>query len=65
MRRFDGALAKQLDFGHLARFDPYAGRLVRPGRGPRWLRGPEKYKVLELRRRRAQINARRQLDLID
>jgi hypothetical protein len=29
------------------------------------LRGPGKYKVLEHRRRRAQIDARRTLDLID
>jgi hypothetical protein len=43
------------------------------GRSSRWgfcmvgsaiLRGPEKYRVLDLRRRRAQIRARRELELI-
>jgi hypothetical protein len=29
------------------------------------LRGPDKYKVLELRRRQAQIKARRLLDLME
>jgi hypothetical protein len=41
---------------------PQRARKARRGLG---LRGPEKYKVLELRRRRAQITARRMLDLID
>jgi hypothetical protein len=45
----------------------YAGgraglRLALPGGH---LRGPDKYKSLEHRRRRAQITARRVLDLID
>ena len=66
MRRFDGTLAKQLDFDYLTRFGPLVGRLAVGHMGPaRLLRGPGKYKVLELRRRRAQINARRLLDLID
>jgi hypothetical protein len=66
MPRYDGALAKQLDFDYLTRFGPIAGRLaVGPLGRPRLLTGPGKYKVLELRRRRAQINARRLLDLID
>jgi len=29
------------------------------------LRGPEKYRILELKRRRAQIRARRELGLVD
>jgi hypothetical protein len=66
MQRYDGALAKQLDFNYLTRFGPRAGRLAAGHLGrPRQLRGPGKYKVLETRRRRAQINARRLLDLID
>ena len=31
----------------------------------RVLRGPEKYRILDLKRRRAQIRARRELDLVD
>ena len=66
MQRFGGALAKQLDFNYLTRFGSLPGRMAsgRWGR-PLLLRGPGKYKVLEMRRRRAQINARRLLDLID
>ena len=66
MPRFDGTLARRLDFdssiwpeGNPSR---HSGRL--PSR-PRLLRGPDKYKVLERRRHRAQIAARRLLDLID
>ena len=66
MPRFDGMLARRLDFdaycwpeGNPLR---HAGRL--PSR-PRLLRGPDKYKILERRRHRAQIAARRLLDLID
>jgi len=29
------------------------------------LRGPEKYRILDLKRRRAQIRARRELGLVD
>jgi hypothetical protein len=31
----------------------------------RVVRGPEKYRILDLKRRRAQIRARRELDLVD
>ena len=31
----------------------------------RVLRGPEKYRILDLKRRRAQIRARRELGLVD
>jgi hypothetical protein len=69
MAGFDGALARKLDFGELPttvtstggrgraalRLAPSGGRLT----------GPDKYEVLERRRRRAQINARRLLALID
>ena len=80
MPRFDGSLARTLDFGETgtgsqARFwrvgttttTVYAGaraglRLASPGG---LLRGPDKYKVLEHRRRQAQIAARRVVDLLD
>jgi hypothetical protein len=69
MSGFDGALARKLDFGEMPtvisstggrgraglRLAPAAGRLA----------GPDKYRVLDSRRRRAQIAARRLLDLFD
>ena len=81
MKGFEGALALQLDFGGMAtrvtstgagrpagslrapvshvqgalRLAPRSGRLT----------GPDKYKVLEHRRRRAQIQARHLLGLMD
>ena len=63
MYRVDGSLARQLEFGETSTAAPVAQ--------PRSLRrlgllcGPDKYKVLERRRRAAQIKARRILDLID
>jgi hypothetical protein len=69
MSRFDGSLARTLDFGETTTtaMPVYAGgraglRLALPGGV---LRGPGKYKVLESRRRQAQIRARRVLDLIE
>jgi hypothetical protein len=68
MARFDGSLARTLDFGETtpgapARSVGRAGlRLASPGG---LLRGSDKYKVLEKRRRRAQISARHALSLID
>jgi hypothetical protein len=69
MARFDGSLARQFDFG------PTTTTLAPPAGGGRGLlrlalpsgvlRGPDKYKVLEHRRRQAQIKARRLLELID
>ena len=62
MNTTDGALARKLDFedmpgsGERARL-----RLTRPSR----LAGPGKYKVLDARRRHAQIRARRLLDLLE
>jgi hypothetical protein len=68
MAVFDGSLARQLDFGDLE--GPRTP--ARPGRpGLRLavpsavLRGPDKYRILEHRRRQAQIEARRTLDLLD
>lgn len=67
MSRFDGSLARTLDFWETTTTagPVYAGgraglRLALPGG---ILRGADKYKVLEGRRRQAQIKARRVLDL--
>ena len=65
MPRVDGSLARTLDFGETTTTAmPGRGvlRLADPGG---ILRGPGKYKVLERRRRQAQITARRVLDLIE
>jgi hypothetical protein len=66
MNRMDGSLARKLDFeegeGALWRTGIKPGlRIARPSR----LAGPAKYKVLDARRRQAQIRARRLLDLLD
>jgi hypothetical protein len=69
MAGFEGALARKLDFGETPtavtstggrgraalRLAPASGRLT----------GPDKYEVLDRRRRRAQISARRLLALMD
>lgn len=68
MARFDGSLARTLDFGDITPGGPViAGgriglRLASPGG---LLRGPDKYNILEKRRRQAQIKARRALSLFD
>jgi hypothetical protein len=69
MSRFDGSLARTLDFGETTTtaVSAYSGgrsglRLALAGG---ILRGPDKYKVLEGRRRQAQIKARRVLDLLE
>ncbi len=67
MARFDGSLARTLDFEDNTaapiQSHPRAGlRLASPDG---LLRGPDKYKVLDKRRRQAQINARRALNLFD
>lgn len=62
MVQVDGSLARALQF------DAASGARVTPrlatGR-PGLLRGPDKYKVLERRRRAAQIRARHVLDSLD
>jgi hypothetical protein len=68
MSRIDGSLARQFDFGDLTTSTfplprPIKARLKLAGR-PDAVRGPDKYKVLEHRRRQAQIKARRLLDLL-
>ncbi len=74
MVRFDGSLARTLDFGEITTLhERVARRLVadaasrsRPNsRRLDLLRGPDKYMVLEHRRRTAQIKARHALDLIE
>jgi hypothetical protein len=72
MERFDGSLARTLDFGDTTAPRPVVGRpgavrasSPRPTRRLGLLRGPDKYKVLEARRRTAQIQARHALDLIE
>ncbi len=72
MERFDGSLARTLDFGEttvLQRIVCQPGAVPasrsRPTRRLGLLRGPDKYKVLEHRRRTAQIKARHALDLIE
>jgi hypothetical protein len=72
MERFDGSLARTLDFGETTVQQRIVGRpgaaaapSSRPTRRLGLLRGPDKYQVLEHRRRTAQIKARHALDLIE
>ena len=59
----NGALALRLDFGEAPARDGRRGlRLATPAGG---LRGPDKYRVLDIKRRRAQMRARRLLGLMD
>ena len=63
MVRMRSALAVKLDFGEM----PSGGggrRGLRLARPAGVLHGPDKYRVLELKRRRAQIRARRVLGLV-
>jgi hypothetical protein len=69
MSGFEGSLARKLDFGELPTTVTSTG-----GRGRAGLRlapptgrlaGPDKYRVLDGRRRAAQIAARHLLDLMD
>jgi hypothetical protein len=66
MARFDGSLALKLDFGESTTTTTVVGasksrlRLATVTSTPR---GPDKYRILEHRRREAQIRARRFLDL--
>jgi hypothetical protein len=67
MTRMNGSAALRLDFGDVA-VTACGGR---SGRGllrlasSRLMRGPDKYKVLEHRRRQAQIRARHLLHLME
>lgn len=67
MSRFEGTLARKLDFGEVP-----AACTGTSGQGraalrvaPRRAAGPDKYQSLERRRRRAQIRARHLLDVMD
>lgn len=72
MTRFDGSTALKLDFGGMTTTGAVATtaggrgrgglRLANPGGG---LRGPDKYRILEHRRRQAQIRARHLLQLME
>ena len=75
MSRFDGSLARALDFGEtaisqrpvrgLASLRTTAGVHGASRSRLGLLRGPDKFTVLDRRRRAAQIKARHALDLID
>jgi hypothetical protein len=63
MVRSRGALAVRLDFGEMPGQGSRRGlRLATPSGTSR---GTEKYRLLDLKRRRAQIRARRLLGLLD
>lgn len=61
MVRRMGVEALRLDFGA----PRGTQRNLRLATAPGALRGPDKYRVLDLKRRRAQMRARRVLGLID
>ncbi len=66
MTRMNGSAALRLDFGDVAMARPdrvRRGSLRLASSGV--MRGPEKYKVLEHRRRQAQIRARHLLNLME
>lgn len=69
MARFGGSAALKLDFGvmtpRLAPAGARSGQALRLATPSGALRGPDKYKVLEHRRRQAQIKARRLLSLME
>jgi hypothetical protein len=68
MVRTRGALALRFDFRETAghrrrpRLELVAGQVAGPA--PSRVEGPEKYRLLDLKRRRAQIRARRLLGLL-
>ena len=67
MARFDGSLARSLDFEDdtAAPIQSHARAGLRLASPDGVLRGPDKYKVLDQRRRQAQIKARHALNLFD
>jgi hypothetical protein len=67
MARNDSGVARQLDFGDdggrpARRIGPDSRRGLRLAVPSAVLRGPDKYKVLEHRRRQAQIKARKAVE---
>ncbi|MGH9308756.1 MAG: hypothetical protein ACRD1U_05235 [Vicinamibacterales bacterium] len=69
MSGVEGSLALKLDFGERATLVTSTGGRGRAGLrlapGPGRPTGPDKYRLLEERRRRAQISARRLLDVME
>jgi len=65
MPRFDGSLALKLDFGEMTTTTFQSRSGLRLAASPGRLSGPDKYQVLEHRRRQAQIRARRLLELAE
>lgn len=64
MIRSSSGLSPRLDFGERRAAGYRRGlRLATPAAGT--LRGPETYRILDLKRRRAQMRARRLLGLMD
>jgi len=66
MARLEGSLARSFEFvGAITTTAPPSGRAPLRLAHSGGLQGPAKYQELERRRRRAQIAARRALDLLD
>jgi len=63
MVRTRSALAVRLDFGEMPGQGSRRGLRLATPTGV--VRGPEKYRLLDLKRRRAQIRARRLLGLVN
>jgi hypothetical protein len=60
MHRRTAATALRLDFGGT----PVLRKRLRLASPPGTLAGPDKYRILDLKRRRAQMRARRELGLV-
>lgn len=67
MSSVEGTAARTFDFEEAGALParPSPSRTLRLAPARLALRGPDKYRILEQRRRRAQIEARRQLHLLD
>ncbi len=63
MHRRTGLTAQRLDFGEMTLDSGGSYRRGLRLATPTGIRGPEKYRLLDLKRRRAQIRARRELGL--
>ena len=65
VRNAGSAVALRLDFGEMPGRGAAVRRNLRLATASGTLRGPDKYRLLDLKRRRAQIRARRALELSD
>jgi hypothetical protein len=65
VRNAGSAVALRLDFGETAGRGEAVRRNLRLATASGALRGPDKYRLLDLKRRRAQIRARRALEVSD